>query len=1132
MNTKKRLFAPFMRNPRGLVIFGFSCLLLVGLLVEPVKSGNSPSGTLSASQWTALGPGIINGPFAGRIDVAAPDPSNPNVMYLGSNNGGLWKTTNWLDASPIWTVITDQPQILSLAIHEHDLVVFPGNPNIVLAAASGPGGGILRSEDAGHTWSFLANSYFDLAEFGALVVDPNVANAQTLYVAISGGSANFLFGSGLYKSVDGGATWTDTGSAGGVVFSGFVNDLMQIQENGKTVLYGADAGNGPATSGGIFRKVDDGPWTTTNFPTNTNGYADIRLAGGTTPTELIYASAIAWTSPARNNPGAVTRYSWDTVGSWSTLTWPDASSGGFQHRVHHNLLAVDPANSNNVYVNTDVETNLLTLNPNGSEKYGEFIWKSPDGGKTWNAAAAAGGDPVSGSFDSTGTFISTGDAGIFRDPVNDGTSSAVKGSNLNTIEFYAFSLDPSNPRTAYGLFQDGPGVLKYLGDLNWRYTQLPNAFGESGKIRVDPTNPSRVYYLDPNTADPVSSPTTSARFLHSDDGGQTWTPAITGLPTVTVKQNGVKVAVTDFASFPGKGSIVIDPNNPKRLLLGLATFVDANNVTTTGSVFETTTGGDPNLTDPNFNGNGWRDLGQNIGNNVSTISEIAVAPSDPNTIFVGDEDGRIFKTTTAGAQSPSWTPVDSGLPIFQDMRIMDLQINPTNPDFDFAVISHFMGRDDKAPDFSGFSHVWVRNGGGWSPINGNLPTELGGETLAVDWQTPTPVLYLGTLRGAFKSTDLGTTWALFDSMPRTRVSDLDFMSNLHLLAAGTIGRGAFEILTQSTPPTVIPPANQTATEASSQSFNLGSFSDPDGGPWTVDVNWGDGTPDANFSVTSPGSLGANNHTYQEDGPYTVTIAVTDALDGQSASNTFAVNVSDPAVNASGGFTFQANVGASTGPQAVATFTDPAGAEPNASDPAPPNSSGPYTASIDWGDGTKSTGVITPPTPSTPTQQFTVTGNHTYTMESPVSGFNVITTINHEGVTRTATSTAIVGRAGLVAGSGNIGASLSFSFVAQPGSNNSFKGNLNYQDTINNINVQSTSVTFVSILSDNVHATFSGTAMVNGTSGYTFRVDVEDNGQPAIGFDRFRIQLSGPASYDSNTFAANGGLLTGGHIQLH
>jgi hypothetical protein len=819
----------------------FGATFIIGLVTAVLLSGShnvvqaggptSPPVVLSASKWTPLGPAPALGPaFGGRMDVAAPDPNNPNVMYLGANNGGIWKTNNWTASPPTWTEITDKPQILSLAIHEHDLVVFPGNSNIVIAAASGPGGGILRSDDAGNTWNYLGNSKFDMSEFGALVVDPNVANAQILYVAVSGGSANFFFGSGLYKSVDGGATWTDTGVG---TFSGFVNDLIQIQENGNTVLYAADAGTGLHFNGGISRSVDGGlTWHTTNFPINPIPYLDIRLAGGTTPTELIYASAI-------DNAQVVIRYSWDTVGPWSTLTWPDASGGAPKHRVHHNVLAVDPANSKSVYVNTDVETNL-----DGNIQ--EFVYQSPDGGQTWLKAVDGGGDPVSGSFDDTGVFILTSDGGIHHDPMHVVDR---KDGNLDTIEFYSFSIDPSNPRTGYGLFQDGPGILKYVGAADWVYKQPP-AEGESGKARVDPTNPNRIYWLDPN-CDPIFCPGTLGRLLRSNDGGNTWGAAgVSGLATAV--KNGV--AFTDYALFPGKGSLVIDPSNPARLLLGLH------------SVFETTTGGDPNLTDPNFGpGNGWRDLGKNMGNNGSAISKIAVAPSDPSTIFAGDENGRIFKTTTAGTPSPSWIPVDSGLPIFEDMRIMDLQINPANPDYDFAVMSHFMERDDKAPDFSDSSHVWFRNGGAWSPINGNLPTELGGETLAVDWQQPTPVLYLGTLRGAFWSKDLGTTWTRFDNLPRTRVTDLDFMPNLHLLAAGTIGWGAWEILTQSTPPTVIPPAGQASIEASSQSFNLGSFSDPDGGPWSVDVNWGDGSPDTTFTVSSAGQLPGNSHTYTEDG---------------------------------------------------------------------------------------------------------------------------------------------------------------------------------------------------------------------------------------------------------------------------
>ena len=1131
----------FMPNPRGWITCSISLLFIIGLPVTRVESGPSPAVVLSASHWTPIGPAPVNGPFAGRIDVAAPDPSNSNVMYLGGNNSGIWKTINWSASSPTWTAVSDKPAVQSLAVHEHDLVVFPGNSNIVLAAASGPGGGILRSDDGGSTWSFLGNSSFDKSEFGAIVVDPNVANAQTLYVAVSAGSANFFLGSGLYKSTDGGATWSD---AAFLMFSGHVSDLLEIQEGGQTVLYAADTQNAQANGGAVYRSPDGGvTWTLKNLPTKTAGYLSIRLVGSTAPTEQIYASAID-ASHLPNDPysGVVYRFVTSDQGtSWTQLQYPDAngpdtSNSGTSHRSHHNVIAADPAHSNIVFVNTDIEI-LNTKNPDGSSKYDEWIWKSIDSGVTWTRGIDGGGDPVSGSFDGTGVFVVTSDGGIHLDPVNVGAN---KGGNLDTIEFYGFSLDALDTRKAYGLFQDGPGVLKYVGMLDWQYFQPPNV-GEAGKIRVDPSNSNRVYLLDPNPTDPVNAPTSAARFIHSTDGGQMWQPAITGLPTVVSYASGNPVTV-DYASFPGKGSIVIDPNNGQRLLLGFAYFKDKNNVETPGSVFETITGGDPNNADPKFNGNGWRNVGSDLASYKVTISALALAPSAANTSFAGTEDGRVFKTTNAGnncnPNCPTWTEVDSGLPQ-QNQRVMALVIDPNNPDHDFAVTSPFLGRDDTAPDYSGFNHVWMRNGGAWSQINGDLPTKLGGETLAVDWQPATPVLYIGTLRGGYVSTNLGTNWTRMSTLPRTRITDLDFMPNLHLLGAGTMGWGAWEILTQSTPPTVVAPASQMSIEGATHLFSLGSFSDPDGGPWSVDINWGDGTSHTTFTANSAGPLPAQNHKYAEEGPYTVTIAVTDTLDGQSDSKNFAVDVSDPPVNASGGFIFQANVGTNTGPQAVATFTDPGGAEPNSSDPTPATSAGHYTASIDWGDGTNSPGDITPLIPSSSSQIFTVTGNHTYTTQSPVSGFNVITTINHEGVISMAISTAIVGRAGTVIGGGQIGSGRNFSFDVRSDLDG-FTGNLTYKDKTNNIDLMSTSITFISILSDNAHATFNGPATVNGISGYTFRVDVEDNADPVKGkgkgkgkgVDRFRIQFNGPTNYDSNAFAANGGLLTAGTIEIH
>ena len=89
--------------------------------------------------------------------------------------------------------------------------------------------------------------------------------------------------------------------------------------------------------------------------------------------------------------------------------------------------------------------------------------------------------------------------------------------------------------------------------------------------------------------------------------------------------------------------------------------------------------------------------------------------------------------------------------------------------------------------------------------------------------------------------------------------------------------------TPEAPPTVTAPSDQTAVEGAAKSFNLGSFADPDGGPWTATVNWGDGS-NTTFSLLAAGSLGTQTHTYAEESaadhpgsnPYQISVTVTDS----------------------------------------------------------------------------------------------------------------------------------------------------------------------------------------------------------------------------------------------------------------
>ncbi len=173
--------------------------------------------------------------------------------------------------------------------------------------------------------------------------------------------------------------------------------------------------------------------------------------------------------------------------------------------------------------------------------------------------------------------------------------------------------------------------------------------------------------------------------------------------------------------------------------------------------------------------------------------------------------------------------------------------------------------------------------------------------------------------------------------------------------------------TANPPPTVMPPtAAQTSVEGASQLFSLGSFADPSGGPWTVDVSWGDGTPDTVFAAAAPGTITPQSHTYTEEGPYAGTITVTDTADGQFDSELFAVNVTDAALTAGPATLLATNTGiALPNSTVVGTFTD-ANTFATTAD---------YTGTIDWGDGSPlSTAVfVATATPGV----FDVEGGHNY-----------------------------------------------------------------------------------------------------------------------------------------------------------
>jgi hypothetical protein len=697
----------------------------------------SASIPLSTTAWTALGPapivsgiGVVPGnPNTGRVESLATDPTNSNIIYVATAGGGVWKTSN---AGSSWTPLTDNQVTTTMGA----IALAPSNPNVIYAGTGDPDGyygqGILKSIDAGASWTLLGTSQFYRRTIAKIVVDATDPN--TAYVAVNTGGIQTLSGNaGIWKTSDGGTTWTNTTSS--ITSLGF-RDLVVDPSNHLT-LYAASFAFGSGSSNTLYKSTNAGAsWSVAgNFPVGDASNGRMAVAIAPSSTQTIYVSI------ANESTGGIYKIvkSADGGATWNQVTTPTnylGNQGGYD-----TTLAVDPSNANVVFAGGT------------SDSGGPAFIESTDGGVSWSSISvgANGNSPHTDhhaiGFDASGRLLDGNDGGIWRlDNSNVGSIAWTDlNGNIGTVEFYGIALDPTNPNIAYGGSQDN-GTERFNDSLGW--TGI--ASGDGGITLVDPTTPTTVYLQANQT------------IYRSDNSG----------PTKTSKMNGIDTSGGWLVGL----NLVEDAANSSRLLCG------------TNQVYETTDRGDDWTAISTPNANGW--------NTNSGINAVAPAPSDVNTIYASTS-GHVWVTTNHGA---TWAQRD----VPGGVSLTHIKVDPNNAQIAFGVAYGF-----------GVAKVWetVNAGVTWTAIGGNLP-DLPMNTIELGTVGGTQEIFVGNDSGVYASVNQGATWSQIGTgLPNVRVHDLEYNASLNILAAGTYGRGLWELIIDPATHLVVttqPPGTVTA----------------------------------------------------------------------------------------------------------------------------------------------------------------------------------------------------------------------------------------------------------------------------------------------------------------------------------
>ena len=698
----------------------FPCLLCLAWSASGVSAQPASPGPYGELSWRMIGP--FRG---GRTRAITGVPAQPNVFFAGAVNGGLWKSD---DTGRTWRPIFDGQATQSIGA----IAVAATNPDIIYVASGeglrrpdlSVGNGIYRSTDGGRSWSHLGLS--DAQQIPQLALDPR--DSKRLFAAVLGHPYGPSSERGIYRSLDGGASWQrvlyrddDTGGS-----------AVALDPKDSEIVYAAlwqsrlgpweDKNEFEGTGGGLFKSTDGGTtWRQlkAGLPAD---LSQVNFAIAPSNSQRLYA-VVGTSEPGDYSSAAglgVFR-SDDGGENWSRITSdprPALRIGGGDLAV----LAVDPSNAEVVY-----STGIVTT-------------KSIDGGRTWiSLRGAPGGD------DYQNIWINPVDPRIIALASDQGTVVTVNGGeswsswlNQPTAQLYHTSATATFPyRVCSGQQESGSVCIATRGndgvitDRDWH----PAGAIEYGYVVPDPLDPDVIYGAGRNEV---------SKFHWSTGQVQNVTPLPVRGPEVRVDRTQ---------------PLLFSPLDPHTLYYGADRLYRTSDGGATWQVISPDLAREAGAIPPSVGALHPKGAERQRG----VIYSLGPSPLDAGTIWAGTDDGFIWVTADGGGHWANVTP-----PALTPWSKVT-QIEAGHFDANTAYVSVSRMRID---DLRPYIYRTRDRGASWQLLAGGLPADAPVNAVREDPQRR-DLLFAATENAVWISYDAGEKWeSLQLNLPHTSMRDL------------------------------------------------------------------------------------------------------------------------------------------------------------------------------------------------------------------------------------------------------------------------------------------------------------------------------------------------------------------------